>query len=235
MSKSPLISMRNVSVRYKRSGNILRKAQYYEALKSISMDIFPGETLGVLGQNGAGKSTLLRVILGVIKPDFGSIVNHDASVSLLALQAGFDTNLSGEDNAILSGMLHGYSRKEVEARLSDIKEFSELGAYFYEPVRTYSSGMRARLGFSVSTITSPDVLLVDEVLSVGDKRFKEKAESVMVEKIKSNQTVVFVSHSRGQILKLCDRAIVIENGISSEVDNASDALIKYESQSRTIP
>lgn len=215
MSQQPIISLRDVGVRYKRAGNIYRKPQYYQALKSINLDIYPGETLGILGRNGAGKSTLLKVISGIIKPDSGEIINRGASVSLLALQAGFDPNLSGRDNAILSGILQGYSRREVESKLDEIHNFSELGDFFYEPVRTYSSGMRTRLGFSVSTTISPDVLLIDEVLSVGDKEFRKKAEQVIVRKIQSEQTVILVSHSEQQLSRLCDRQITINEGETS--------------------
>lgn len=209
MTQQPIISLRDVGVRYKRAGSIFRKTQYYQALKSINLDIYPGETLGILGRNGAGKSTLLKVISGILKPDSGEIINRGASVSLLALQAGFDPNLSGRDNAVLSGMLQGYSRQEVESRLDEIHDFSELGEFFYEPVRTYSSGMRTRLGFSVSTTISPDVLLIDEVLSVGDKEFKKKAEKVILQKTQSAQTVVLVSHAEQQIARLCDRQITL--------------------------
>lgn len=224
----PVISLQEVGVRYKRSGNVFRRKSYYDALKSISLDIYSGETLGILGRNGAGKSTLLRIISGVIRPDQGKIVNHGASVSLLALQAGFDPNLSGRDNAILGGMLQGYSRREVEAQLDKIKEYSELGDFFFEPVRTYSTGMRTRLGFSITTIISPDVLLIDEVLGVGDQHFREKAERTMVAKIQSKQTVVLVTHSLPQIARLCDRAVLIDEGISYATGEPADVLKLYE-------
>jgi lipopolysaccharide transport system ATP-binding protein len=209
----PVITLNNVGVRYKRSGSLFKKKRYFDALKSVDLDVFPGETLGVIGRNGSGKSTLLRVISGVIKPDYGTVVNRNVSVSLLALQAGFDPNLSGRDNAILSGILQGYSRKEVEARMDEIYEYSELGSFFDEPVRTYSTGMVARLGFSITTITTPDVLLVDEVLGVGDQKFRQKAEKSMLEKIQSQQTVILVSHQAQQINRLCERAILIDQGI----------------------
>ena len=192
------------------------------------MEIYPGETLGILGRNGSGKSTLLRIISGVILPNRGRLINHGASVSLLALQAGFDPNLNGWDNAILSGMLQGYSRREVEERLDEIREYSELGDFFFEPVRTYSSGMRARLGFSITTFISPDVLLIDEVLSVGDQHFKEKAERTMVEKIQSRQTIVLVTHSHHQITRLCDRAVLIDEGISFASGNPREVIAIYE-------
>ncbi len=224
----PVISLQDVAVRYKRSGSIFQRSSYFDALKSIFLDIYPGETLGILGRNGAGKSTLLRVISGVIRPDHGKVINRGASVSLLALQAGFDQNLNGRDNAIFTGMLQGFSRREVEARLDEIHEYSELGDFFYEPVRTYSTGMRARLGFSISTIISPDVLLVDEVLGVGDKHFREKAERSMAAKIHSQQTVVLVSHSHQQIARLCDRAVLVDQGISFAVGTPHQILAVYE-------
>ncbi len=229
----PIISLHNVNVRYKRSGNIFRRRSYYEALKDVSLDIFPGETLGIIGRNGSGKSTLLRLISGVIRPDTGSVINHGVSVSLLALQAGFDPNLSGQDNAIIGGMLQGYSRRDVLSRLDEIKDFSELGEFFYEPVRTYSSGMRARLGFSISTIISPDVLLVDEVLSVGDMSFKDKAEKTMIKKLYSRQTVVLVSHSLNQISRLCDRVVLIDDGIGYADVDPRNVIKLYEEKYKT--
>lgn len=224
----PVITLQDVAVRYKRSGNLIRKKSYYEALKSINLEIHTGETLGILGRNGSGKSTLLRIISGIIKPDRGRVINNGVSVSLLALQAGFDPELSGHDNAILSGMLQGASRADVKNRISEIQEYSELGDFFYQPVRTYSTGMRARLGFSISTIISPDVLLVDEVLGVGDQHFRHKAERTMIEKIQSQQTVVLVSHSHHQIARLCDRALLIDEGISYASGDTSDVLQIYE-------
>jgi len=225
---SSLISLQNVGVRYKRSGNVFKRASYNDALISINLDILPGETLGILGKNGAGKSTLLQVISGIIRPDKGKVINRGASVSLLSLQAGFDPNLSGRDNAILSGILQGHSKKYVESRLDEIQEYSELGYFFNEPVRTYSTGMRARLGFSVSTIISPDILLIDEVLGFGDQHFRQKAERTMVAKLQSQQTVVLVSHSHHQIERLCDRAVLIDEGVSRVTGDPHEVLKTYE-------
>ncbi|MFG6137174.1 ABC transporter ATP-binding protein [Halomonas sp. B23F22_10] len=208
-----IISLQDVGVRYKRRGGLFRKPEYFQALDGVSFNIHRGETLGILGRNGAGKSTLLRVVAGIIQPDSGKITNHGVSVSLLALQAGFDAELPGTDNAILSGMLMGYTRKQVEARLDDIAEFSELGDFMYEPVKTYSSGMKARLGFSVAMYMTPDVLLLDEVLSVGDKQFKKKAETEMMKKLHSDQTVLLVSHSERQVGRICERVVEVHGGI----------------------
>ena len=230
----PIISLQNVAIRYKLHSGLFRPKKYFDALKSVSLDIYPGETLGVLGRNGSGKSTLLRVITGVLRPDKGKIINRGVNVSLLALQAGFDQNLSGRDNAIFRGMLLGYSRRDAVACLDEIQEYSELGDFFFEPVRTYSSGMSARLGFSISIINSPDVILLDEVLSVGDQHFKQKAERTMMSMIQSEQTVVLVSHSHHQVARLCDRAVLIDNGISYATGKPKDVLKIYEEGLRKL-
>jgi ABC-type polysaccharide/polyol phosphate transport system ATPase subunit len=222
-----VLSLRNVGVRFKLSGKGAQQA-YNQPLKGITLDIRAGETLGVLGANGAGKSTLLKIMSGALQPDTGELINHGVNVALLALQAGFDSNLSGRDNALFGGMLLGYTRREVTQRLDEINAYAELGDYFDEPVRNYSSGMASRLGFAISTIISPDVLLIDEVLSVGDAHFKQKAERTMLQKIASGQTVVLVSHSRGQIANLCDRCVILNNGALIEGENLDDTLKLYD-------
>ncbi|EOW9231511.1 ABC transporter ATP-binding protein [Vibrio cholerae] len=205
------ISLKEVNVTYQeRQG--LKRIYSHTALDNVTFDIYKGEKLGVIGRNGAGKSTLLRLLTGIIKPDVGEVIHNIENVSLMSLSAGFDNNLSGRQNAVISGMLLGHRKKDILKKIDDIKKFSELGSFFEKPVKTYSSGMRARLGFSIAMYTSPDVLLIDEVLSVGDADFKDKAELALQEKFDSNMTVVIVSHSQMQISKLADRVIWIDHG-----------------------
>lgn len=184
----------------------------YQALKSINFEINPGETLGVIGSNGSGKSTLLKVLARIYKPDEGEIFYNVNKISLLSLALGFDPRLSGFDNAILSSMLLGATLRVAKQKVAAIIDFSELGEFASHSVRTYSSGMRARLGFSVALNMQADVLLIDEALAVGDAKFKAKSEKAIAEKVTSSQTVVLVSHSAAQINRLCDRAIWIERG-----------------------
>ncbi|MCL4127084.1 UNVERIFIED_CONTAM: hypothetical protein GTU68_017507 [Idotea baltica] len=211
IKKEKIIELKNVGVTYKERKSLF-KSEEYQALKDVSFDVYKGEVLGVIGRNGAGKSTLLRLLAGIIKPDKGEVVHHTKSVSLMALAAGFDPNLSGRQNAIISGMLIGYSKKQIEAQLDEIKTFSELQAFFEKPAKTYSSGMRARLAFSIAMYTSPDVLLIDEVLGVGDVSFKQKAEQALEEKITSDITVIIVSHSEAQVSRLAERIVWVDGG-----------------------
>ncbi|MDA0110538.1 ABC transporter ATP-binding protein [Vibrio sp. La 4.2.2] len=207
-----MIELNNVAITYRERKTLFRFDEYH-ALKDISFKVYKGETLGIIGRNGAGKSTLLRLLAGIIEPDKGEIKHNTKSVSLMALAAGFDPNLSGRQNAIISGMLMGYRKREVEYVLSEIKNFSELGEFFDKPTKAYSSGMRARLAFSIAMNISPDVLLIDEVLGVGDVNFRQKAELALESKIRSNITVVLVSHSENQVSRLSDRIAWIENGV----------------------
>ncbi len=207
----PLISLKEAGFSYKSLVGMF-KVDRFQALKSINLDILPGETLGVIGSNGSGKSTLLKILAGIYTPDTGSIVFNAKKISLLSLALGFDPRLSGVDNVILSSMLLGATLRGAKRKVDDIIEFSEIGKFASQPVRTYSSGMRARLGFSVALNMKADVLLIDEALAVGDAKFKAKSEKAIVERVTSSQTVVLVSHSAPQIDRLCDRAVWIENG-----------------------
>jgi len=208
---SPLISLSDVGFTYRTLSGLF-SIEKYQALKSINLDIRPGETLGIIGSNGSGKSTLLKVLARIYQPDEGKIVYNANKISLLSLALGFDARLSGLDNAVLSSMLLGATLREAKQKVDGIIEFSELGEFASHPVRTYSSGMRARLGFSVALNMKTDVLLIDEALAVGDAKFKAKSEKAIVERVTSSQTVVLVSHSGPQINRLCDRAVWIEKG-----------------------
>jgi lipopolysaccharide transport system ATP-binding protein len=197
-------------------------------LSGLSFDLKKGETLGVVGKNGTGKSTLLRLLAGVISPDSGVVKRYVSSVSLLSLNLGLDPLLNGIDNIRLSGLLLGIPLRKIETHLADIIEYSELGDAVYEPVRTYSSGMSARLGFSVGIYLCPDVLLIDEVLGVGDFEFRKKSTETLKGRIDSDQTVVLVSHSSFQIEELCDRVLWIENGKVKLVGEPKEVMEQYQ-------
>ena len=211
-SRKKLISLHNVGITYKIRGNLFRRPSYCTALRGISLDVYRGEVLGITGSNGTGKSTLLQVIAGILRPDEGRITNRGHSVSLLSLQAGFDDDLTGRDNIIINGMLLGYGKRFSTTRIPDIVSFSGLEKFIDKPVRTYSSGMRARLGFSISMYLSPDILLLDEVheeLGAGDREFRTKSFRVLEQKLASGQTVVMVSHTKKHV-GLCDRTLTLE-------------------------
>jgi lipopolysaccharide transport system ATP-binding protein len=209
---APLISLKNACVTYKTSTGLF-SAKYFEALKNINLDIMAGETLGVIGANGSGKSTLLKLLARIYQPDSGTVHYRAKNVSLLSLSLGFNGELSARDNAILSSMLLGASFKEANQKLEKIIGFAELESFADNPLKSYSSGMRSRLGFSVALHMHTDVILIDEALAVGDAHFKAKSENAIAKKISSDQTVVLVSHSVQQIIKLCDRAIWLKDGL----------------------
>ena len=227
MNGSIALTLRNVGAFYWRRTGYLRKERFW-ALENVSFDLHHGESLGVIGRNGAGKSTLLQLLAGILRPDHGTLVNHGVQATLLSLQIGFVPYLSGRQNAILSGMLLGLSKQEVEQKMTDIRAFSELGDFFDQPINAYSSGMKARLGFSVAFQLNPDVLLIDEVLGVGDADFKAKSSQVMREKIRSDKTIVLVSHSPGTIRQLCDRTVWIDNGVTQAEGDTAEVLDHYE-------
>lgn len=201
----------------------------FPVLKGLNFNVYRGETLGVVGRNGCGKSSLLRILNGVISPSAGTLSHPDKITRiLLTLGLGFDKELSGRDNAMLSAMLQGYTRERARASLEEIKEFSELGDFFERPVKTYSSGMRSRLGFSTAMKTEVDLLLIDETLSVGDQNFNRKAEKAMMAKINSEQTVIFVSHSGRQVNKVCSRALWLEEGVIKAEGETREVTKEYK-------
>lgn len=186
--------------------------QEFWALKDVTFDVKRGEHLGIVGLNGAGKSTLLKVIAGVLKPTEGSVKTKGKIVPLLELGAGFDKQYTGAENIYLYGSLLGYSKEFITSKFDEIVEFSELGEFIEVPVKNYSSGMRARLGFSIATVVKPDILILDEVLSVGDAQFRKKSEAKIQSMFDQGVTVLFVSHSLEQVKRICDRAIMLEHG-----------------------
>ena len=193
------------------------------ALEEVSLSLRRGERLGVIGRNGAGKSTLLRVVAGILAPDRGRVKRAPVSCQLLSLALGFTPHLSGRDNAILSGLMLGLRRREIETRLPAIRDFCELGDFFEQPIAAYSSGMVMRLAFSVAIQIEPDVLLIDEVLAVGDAEFQEKSGAALRERMGEGHTVVLVSHDEKQIAELCDRVVWIEHG-RSVLEGARDTV-----------
>lgn len=182
------------------------------ALKNVSFSINAGDRVGILGLNGAGKSTLLKALAGVLKPTEGSVMTKGRIVPLLELGAGFDRQYTGAENIYLYGAVLGYSRKFINSKFDEIVAFSELEDFIHVPVKNYSSGMKSRLGFAVATAMQADILILDEVLAVGDAKFKKKCEDKLQEMFGGGTTVLFVSHSLSQVKKLCDKAILLEHG-----------------------
>ena len=182
------------------------------ALKHISFEVKKGERVGILGLNGAGKSTLLKIVAGVLKPTEGKVTTKGRIVPLLELGAGFDKRYTGAENIFLNGAMLGYSKEFIQKKFNEIVAFSELGEFINVPVMNYSSGMRARLGFSIATIVEPEILILDEVLSVGDARFRMKSERKIMEMFDKGVTVLFVSHSLEQVMRICDTAVLLDKG-----------------------
>lgn len=201
----------------------------FKAVKGVSFEIPKGQILGICGKNGSGKSTLLRAICGIFSADKGSIDLHNHSVSLLSIGVGFQKQLTGYENIYLSGMLLGYSKEDIDKKVNEIIDFSELGDFIYKPVRSYSSGMYSKLAFSITAILEADIILIDEVLSVGDIHFKEKSYNKMKELISdSERTVVIVSHSTNTLVDLCDKVIWLHEGIIKDEGDPAEIMAKYE-------
>ncbi len=219
------MSLRGVGLSYHGLFQSSRKI----ALQNVDLDIHLGETLGVIGKNGAGKSSLMKLLAGIVRPDFGSLISHVDRVQLLSLQVGFVNELSGRENVILSSLLLGMRKAEIEKKMDAIVAFSELETAIDDPLRTYSSGMRARLGFAISCQADPDLLIIDEALGVGDSRFREKSRQVIIERMGSNRAFVLVSHSESMIMEYCQRAVWVDNGCIKMIGSAEDVVSAYKS------
>ncbi len=237
-SKEIAITVKNLDIMYKevKSFSIKRGelkkisgAKVFHAVKNVSFDVKKGEIIGICGKNGSGKSTLLRAIAGIFSPDHGYINLHNNTVSLLSIGVGFQSSLSGYENIYLSGLLLGYSEEQIQDKIQDIIDFSELGDFIYKPVRSYSSGMYSKLAFSITAILETDIILIDEVLSVGDIHFQEKSYNKMKELISDDsRTVVIVSHSSNTLRNLCDRVIWINDGVLMDEGKPEKIIERYE-------
>lgn len=204
--------------------NELRYQEFW-ALHNISFSLNKGDRLGILGLNGAGKSTLLKIIAGVLKATEGTVTTKGKIVPLLELGAGFDPQYTGAENIYLYGAVLGYTKEFINSKYDEIIEFSELGDFINVPVKNYSSGMKARLGFSIATVVEPEILILDEVLSVGDAKFRKKSEKRIMSMFNSGVTVLFVSHSLEQVKRICNRAILLEKGqliADGDIDQVGD-------------
>lgn len=204
------------------------KYEEFWALKNVSFEVERGEVVGIIGHNGAGKSTLLKVISGILKPTGGELEVHGNVVPMLELGSGFDHDLTGRENIFLNGSILGYSEKYLKEKYEQIVEFSELGKFIDVPIRNYSSGMLMRLAFSIATVVQPEILIVDEILAVGDAAFQEKSKARMLELMGGGTTVLFVSHSLEQIREMCDRVIWLEHGQVKAIGPTNDICDAYE-------
>ncbi|MBR4057397.1 MAG: ABC transporter ATP-binding protein [Oscillospiraceae bacterium] len=233
------IEVENLSISYKglKSYSIKRnfllgkrnKPATFLALKDISFRLEKGEILGLVGKNGSGKSTLLKAIAGIFTPDSGTVNLHGNTVTLLAIGVGFQKELSGRENILLSGMLMGFSKKEILSKSDEIIEFSELGEFIDKPVSTYSSGMYSKLSFAITAILETDIILIDEVLSVGDARFKKKSYQKMKELIgQKNRTVIIASHDRKAVAELCDKVLWINDSQLMQIGETAEVLRAYD-------
>ena len=221
-----MIEVRDVSMRFRMANDNIHSIKEYavqrlkgklkynefEALSHVTFDVKPGEVMGIIGHNGAGKSTLLKVISGILKPTEGSVTVRGNIAPMLELGSGFDFDMTGRENIFLNGAILGYSEAFLKKKCDEIITFSEIERFIDMPLRNYSSGMVARLAFSIATVVEPEILIVDEVLSVGDADFQEKSRKRMMELMSGGTTVLFVSHSLQQIRKMCNRVVWLEHG-----------------------
>jgi ABC-type polysaccharide/polyol phosphate transport system ATPase subunit len=240
---NPAIVVQNVTVSYRAynqrptslkqsviafvKGSKEKSYSTFDALKNVSFTIQHGEVFGILGSNGSGKSTLLKVISGVLRATKGNIVRLGSISSLIELGAGFDPELTAVENIYLNGSLHGKSREQIKPRIQDILDFAELNDFAYTPVKYFSSGMYTRLGFSAAIDIDPEILIVDEILSVGDERFQKKCAEVFASFVEQQKTIIFVSHDLGMIESMCTRACVLSKGQVTYIGEVAEAIRKY--------
>ena len=225
LSKDKLGSLKEYVIRF------LKRQLFYDeftALNDVSFELNRGDVLGIIGLNGSGKSTLLKIIAGVLKPSKGKIATMGRIAPLIELGAGFDPELSARENIFLNGAVLGYSKKLVEDKFDEIISFAELEEFVEVPIKNFSSGMIARLGFAIATIVAPDILIVDEVLSVGDFKFQEKSQNKIKEMIDQGTTVLFVSHSADVVRSICKKGLFLEHGKVLAFGEVEEVLKMYE-------
>lgn len=241
MEKKEAITVRNLHISYRglkktsirselfKSKKKKSKIEIFEAVKGVSFSVEEGKILGIIGKNGSGKSTMLRAIAGIFSPDKGSINLHGNTVSLLSIGVGFNRKLSGYENIYLSGLLLGFSEEEIKEKEQEIIDFADIGDFIYKPAKTYSSGMYSKLAFAITAILETDIMLIDEVLSVGDVQFKKKSYNKMKELISDDKrTVIIVSHSIPTLKELCDEVLWLHEGEMKMLGTAEEVLPKYE-------
>ena len=237
-----IITLKDASVRFNLAmqrqmslkdqvARLLRKNQRFQeffALRHINLEVRQGESWGFVGRNGSGKSTLLKLVTGILSPYEGTVAVSGTVAPLLELGAGFDPELTGRENVLMNGLILGMSEQQVKDHFDDIVAFSELEKFLDVPVKNYSSGMRARLGFAVATCARADILIADEVLSTGDRRFQDKCEKRMQDLLDGGTTLLFVSHSADAVLRMCDKAMWLDHGEAKMVGNVEDVMKAYE-------
>ena len=199
----------------------------FTALQGVDLEVQQGEVLGVIGRNGSGKSTMLRVMAGIYRPDEGSVKVCGRTSLLAGVSVGLNQNLTGRENVHLYGSILGHDKETMESMMDDILDFSEIGDFFEQPLRTYSSGMKARLGIAIASAIEPEILLIDEVLGVGDPQFREKSKKRILDLVKNTGTVVLVSHSFGLMKEICDRVVLVHEGRIAAVGEPSDVIKAY--------
>lgn len=232
LNKQKVDNLKEFVIR-KIKGNI--EVAKFKALDDITFQVRKGERLAIMGLNGAGKSTLLKAIVGVYKPTAGKVTKVGVMAPLIELGAGFDPEYTGKENIYLYGAILGYSREFLDTKLQDIIDFSELGDFINVPLKNYSSGMKSRLGFSIATAVEPDILILDEVLSVGDAKFRRKSLAKVQSMFDNGVTVLFVSHSIDQVLAICDRAILLQKGKIIAEGTAEEVAVVYEEKTGRGP
>lgn len=240
--KKKMIDVQGVSMRFRLTDDrilslkefvtakLRGKLTYSEfwALKDVSFEVFKGEVLGIIGRNGSGKSTLLKVISRILKPTIGKVITEGTIAPMLELGSGFDPDLTGRENVFLNGAILGYSKNFLEEKFQEILDFSELGEFIDVPIRNYSSGMMMRLAFSTATLINPEILIVDEILAVGDENFQQKSQARMKEMMSGGTTVLLVSHSLPQIREMCDRVIWLDGGKVRMLGEAQEVCDAYQ-------